>query len=929
MFERPMARQRHYELKLGSVLDKKGLHAVFTFDEPVIREPVRRGLCGSEQTKCVPGLIGNARAFSGSDSSMIWTGVRWRELAETYSISMWVKIRRGASSQAIMWWTGGSQKTGLMLVRGRMTFAVPGRAASVAFSYPFEDYDRYVLITAVVDRQAGFARLYQDGALKAEGAVSVIEHPGRHVVFGRMNSFKIGFPFNGDLDETAFWSRALSDEEILELYRSRKSLLAELGGRYLVKYKASAAVSRFLRALPGYLELFNPFLHSGHLEGMNLPVCDLILSGDDQRWLNSQHGWHLKNRTVPEDGRRSRKVKLALAGKTVEARLSLIYPSAMTSTCHRMSYAVELEPGVVWHGMNKFALLAPEDHGMLMPLAENAMIRKFGLPAARDKITVLRVNGSVRGAFYCADYQDYAFESHHRKISMPNLIKYVPVDEAEITGVYDALAGQNGRALINDTLSGVSARESRCRLACDREEVRAWISEQPVASGETAGAVADMLHHNVIRGDNVSLMCITTNLPLNEIRIPGMCLQWISSRPDIIDEYGRVRRPSGGDPAGVELRLEIQGPEGHATRVYQAAVQPENYQIPIADIHTPEFPNNIYRIPCVAQISGDHLSMPMRCGTIKMRGNSAVFYPKKSFSIAMDCPHGVFGETKSRHLYFVGCGKDSSQIRNKLSYELFRDMSVSGFSRHVPQVKMVELVLNGEYLGVYQLMQRVDRHMLGWPDFKEEDERHSVLYKADGAAAGFREAHQDQYQQKEPDEALYPYWAPYHELIRFIGTSSPKEFGTHIGERMDIPNIVDFHLFLLLTNNRDGNNHNLYLAREGGAGRRFFIIPWDYDTAFMAGGLLSNGLFERLEADFPEYPGLLKQRWSELRQSVYSEQAIFDRIDAMHAEVAPAFAREKIGGVRGSDRRAAAMHELKAWISARLSEVDRHLATLP
>ena len=69
LFERPSDWEQHYVLKLGSVLDKGGLHAVFTFDDPVIREPVRRGACGSEQTWCVPGLIGNARAFSGSDSS--------------------------------------------------------------------------------------------------------------------------------------------------------------------------------------------------------------------------------------------------------------------------------------------------------------------------------------------------------------------------------------------------------------------------------------------------------------------------------------------------------------------------------------------------------------------------------------------------------------------------------------------------------------------------------------------------------------------------------------------------------------------------------------------------------------------------------------------------------------------------------------------
>lgn len=929
LFERPSAWEQHYALKLGSVLDKDGLYAVFPFDEAVIREPVRHGACGSEQTQCVPGLIGNARSFCGSNSAMIWTGVKWRDLGDAYSISMWVKIRNTSPTQAIMWWTGGSQKTGLMLVHGRMAFAVPGRASSVTISYPFEDYDRYAFITAVVDRGRGFARLYQDGELRAEGSVSAVEQPNRYVVFGKMSSLKIGYPFCGELDETALWSRALSAEEVRQLHRRRRPLVADSGGRYAFKYRAAAAVRRVLRALPCYLELFNPFLHSSHLEALNLPVCDIILSGDDQRWFNSQHAWYLKNRALKDDARRSRRVRMVLDGRAADVRMSLFYPPAMTSACHRMSYVVKLDSDITWRGMHSFVLLAPEDYGMLVPLLETALSQNYGLYSHSDGIAVLRLNRSVRGAYYFADYAENSFGSIHRGLDAGRLIQSIPADRRGILDIYDGLKDRYSPAFADDTLNGVSARETRFRIAYDRQTLEEWLDAAASAPPAAIGSAAALLGPQVIKGANPSLMYIVTNLPLGEIEFPNMNLKWVSTRPDIIDEQGRVSRPAGSEPVAVELSLRLKAAGAETSRVYEAAVQPQRNSLPLVQVKAPDFPNNMYRIPCVAGISGHEEILPESPGEIRIRGNSAIRYPKKSFSIALDRPHGVFGDTDSRHLYLVGCGKDPSLIRNKLAYELFRDFGSEAAPRIIPRVEMVELILNGEYLGIYQLTQRVDRHMLGWKAFNSCEQHHNVLYKADGPGAGFLEVHQDQYEQKEPDEVQCPCWEPYSEIIRFIAESSPEEFRAHVAEHMDIANIVDFHLFLLLTNNRDGNNHNLYLAREGTTGSRFFIIPWDYDTAFMDDGFLSNGLFERLEADLPGYPGMLKERWVQLRQGICDKQAIFDRIDAMHAENAPAVEREKIGEVPGAKRRDAAVRELKAWISARLLEVDRHLASMP
>jgi len=916
LFAWPAAQQKHYEDKLGDVLRKQDLLAAFSFDEPVIKERVFMGACGSEETRCVPGRFGNARSFAETDSGMVWSSVRWSDLGTCYSISMWVKIPRGYPNQAIMFWTGGTQKTGLMLSDGHMMFAVPGQKSSVLISYPFESYDHYVHISASVDSNMGIVRLYEDGELKAEGVVADIYHHPRRLVFGKLNDIEIGFPFRGEIDETLIWARALSLDEIQTL------------GLYSLKLKASVMMNAFMRAIPKYVELINPLIHNSHLEDMALPSCDILLSGSDQRFFNQQHNGYLKNRTFTEESRKSRRVKLAFERGMVDARMTLIYPAAMTSSYHRMSFLVELDPEVKWRGMTSFVLLPPEDHGMLMPKIDVALAQEYGLPVDGDGFVLMRVNGSIRGGYYCASYRDYAFDRLHRGLNTKNLTTSISRYGERVLEIYDENRKKYGPLFANDTFSGCSAREAGYRLKSDRRRLAAWMEDAPLPDAESAQRVIEILSPYMIKGENISLLCLTTNLPLEAINFPNIELTWSCTLTNLITERGKVIRPSGTVPVAAELTLVAEAEGMHVSRTYQVAVQPKDSRVSVVHILSATHPNGMHRIPCVAEILGGNFQMPQRSALIRMRGNSAIFYAKKSYSLRMDQAHHVFNNSNSHHLYLVGCGEDPSLLRNKLAYDLFRDFSMPGKPRFVSQIRMVELVFNGEYMGIYQLTQRVDRHMLGWLPYSPNDERHNVLYKSDGPLANFLTLEPEHYQQKEPDENVQPYWGPYVELIQFIGQSSSEEFCEHIDEYVDIDNVVDFHLFLLFSNNSDGYKHNLYLARSKRPQNCIFIIPWDYDIAFRNMNFLSNGLFERLANDLPEYNGKLKKRWAVWRRSLLQEDSLNDRIDAIDDSILPVMSREKTYGLAGDQGHADAVEDLKEWIAGRLSDVDQYIENI-
>ena len=77
-------------------------------------------------------------------------------------------------------------------------------------------------------------------------------------------------------------------------------------------------------------------------------------------------------------------------------------------------------------------------------------------------------------------------------------------------------------------------------------------------------------------------------------------------------------------------------------------------------------------------------------------------------------------------------------------------------------------------------------------------------------------------------------------------TQTPdQEFYAHIGEWIDIPNLIDYHLFLLFTNGGDGVKKNFYLYKKD-KDTPYRIAPWDCDHSFGRDGDNEKNMLERL-----------------------------------------------------------------------------------
>lgn len=325
--------------------------------------------------------------------------------------------------------------------------------------------------------------------------------------------------------------------------------------------------------------------------------------------------------------------------------------------------------------------------------------------------------------------------------------------------------------------------------------------------------------------------------------------------------------------------------------------------LPLVFLYTTNPINGDIKTPCSVRITRPGEPLPNLTNSagaspalIRYHGATSQGYPKKSFALTLQTPSQLLDLRTNASWVLNASFIDRSLMRHKLSYDLYRSLSTSHAPRHAVASRFVEVFLNGRYRGVYLLMERVDRDLLGLKRWSSNDTHHACIYKAEDHAANFSQPGHGGYEQREPDPVTRgEYWGPMDELNRFISRSSQPDFfhpGTGIASRIDLANAIDFHLLVLLTCNIDGITKNYLIARDAPSAAtpqpRFTFVPWDYDGTFGRDWnsarvndprWLSNHLFDRL-LSHPLYRQQMLTRWQELRAGPFSTITLQSAIDA-------------------------------------------------
>lgn len=127
---------------------------------------------------------------------------------------------------------------------------------------------------------------------------------------------------------------------------------------------------------------------------------------------------------------------------------------------------------------------------------------------------------------------------------------------------------------------------------------------------------------------------------------------------------------------------------------------------------------------------------------VRGRGNSTWGLPKKPYKVKLDKSTNLLGFGKNKHWVLLANYYDKTYMRNKLSYDLSGDLG-----EPYMQSVLTDVVMNGKYVGNYQLCEqiRVDENrvdVLNWEDVAADAAK--AIKKANGLTSDDQDALEEQ-----------------------------------------------------------------------------------------------------------------------------------------------------------------------------------------
>lgn len=332
---------------------------------------------------------------------------------------------------------------------------------------------------------------------------------------------------------------------------------------------------------------------------------------------------------------------------------------------------------------------------------------------------------------------------------------------------------------------------------------------------------------------------------------------------------------------------------------------------------------------------------------IERRGNTSQFFPKKPLGFAcveskyIDDVYAasMFGFEAKENWMLDPMYYDKARQRAESSLEIWRSMD--GPNHFGSLAQTVELFLNNEYRGVFNVRQDMSAEFLGLtsPDallFKGKEWGLNQFYEYDDSPPAVN--YWGGWEQDFPLPEDRINWEPLRHLSWLVVESSSQEFESQIASTIDIDNIIDYYLFINLIYASDNLGKNLFLMREN-ANDPFKLIPWDLDGTwglFWDGstvgyeGVLTNGLFNRLMYENPDnYKQQLKTRWTTLRNGAFSNTSLMQVFNEKFERYADSdlIQRENAKWNQSIDIEAEKA-QLNNWINARLVFLDNYFESL-
>jgi len=314
---------------------------------------------------------------------------------------------------------------------------------------------------------------------------------------------------------------------------------------------------------------------------------------------------------------------------------------------------------------------------------------------------------------------------------------------------------------------------------------------------------------------------------------------------------------------------------------------------------------------------------------IETRGSTSSMFPQQSYGLETRNPDSsnlnvsLFDWPSDNDFILHAPYTDKSLMRNVLTYKLGNELG-----RWAPRTQFCEVVLNGTYIGVYVMMERIKENpgrvhidKLNFEDTLGNELTGGYIVKIDKTTGGGEIAwtspylsqapgnNQIKFQVHEPDlnelhllqkAYIQDYITDWEVALKISSFTSPiNGYKAYI----DVASFIDYFLITELSKNVDSYRISTFLHKQRiSEGGKLVAGPlWDYNIAWgnadycqgsltsgweinfndYCGGEWQNPFWWKRLLEDPLYANDVKCRWTNLRQSVLSDTEILTYIDSM------------------------------------------------
>lgn len=153
---------------------------------------------------------------------------------------------------------------------------------------------------------------------------------------------------------------------------------------------------------------------------------------------------------------------------------------------------------------------------------------------------------------------------------------------------------------------------------------------------------------------------------------------------------------------------------------------PQRNNIPTIYINTrynQEPQDKVNELRCIIRVVNGGKIQIADSGYVRLRGNASMSFPKKPYHIRFDFKHNVLGSPASAKRWtLINNYGDKTLMRNILAFDLSRRLEMP----YTPFIAAVDVVLNGDYKGCYQLCDQIQVH-----EKRVEVDQNGYLFEAD------------------------------------------------------------------------------------------------------------------------------------------------------------------------------------------------------